>query len=425
MDRTVRGLPLPEPGGMVGTMHAIAIGFWGAFFGTAALLLIAALAAYARSHHRVALTAALTAVASALFALTYLGWLPTGSAEHDNRLAAHVSIFTALTLGLMLLVDLGLLRERQNRHRILAAMAALGVVLLGVSWLLDPRQSVIYGTVVAIAFALMALLVGLRSALRGDRIAWFGVLGVGCLQLALTSGLLIVLHRESVSWQVHAASATAGIAYLIGIAVMMWRRYSYLIELREVLALGPRWDPVTRMQSTGAIGHMIAQAFDRRHQLPTRSLTLIGVSIGNLYALEKLHGRAAVNHALFVCAGRLRRRVPADIEMGRLFDDGFLLISRNTKDLQRLIKLGRDLAQGLSRPVMLHTETPEDADGQTEWAAQVGVGLLATSADAQPAVEVGKVRDMARTAWSFRSRVAWHDRDTDTITELAVLPTGH
>jgi hypothetical protein len=308
---------------MVGAMHAIAIGFWGAFFGTAALLLIGALAAYVQSHHRVALTAALTAVASALFALTYLGWLPTASAAHGNRLAAHVSIFTALTLGLMLLVDLGLLRERENRRRILAGMAALGVALLGVSWLLEPGESVIYGTVVAIAFSLMALLVGLRSALRGDRIAWFGVLGVGCLQVALTSGVLIVLHRESVSWQVHAVSATAGMGYLIGIAVMMWRRYSHLIELREVLALGPRYDPVTRMQSTGATGHMIAQAFSRQHQLPTRGLTLIGVSIGNLYALEKLHGRAAVNHALFICASRLRRCVPADMKMGRLFDDGF------------------------------------------------------------------------------------------------------
>ena len=126
-------------------------------------------------------------------------------------------------------------------------------------------------------------------------------------------------------------SATAGMAYLIGIGVMMWQRYSYLIELREVLAQGPRYDPITRMQSTGATGHMIAQAFGRQHQTPTRQVTLIGVSIGNLYALERLHGRASLNHALFVCASRLRRCVPADIEMGRLFDDGFLLISRSLR----------------------------------------------------------------------------------------------
>ncbi len=406
-------------------MHVVAIGFWGAFFGTTALLLIGALAAYAQSHHRVALTAALTAVMSALFALAYLGWLPTATAEHDARLASHVGILTAVMLDLMLLLDLGLLRERETRRRILASTAALATALLAASWLFEPRQSVVYGTLVACVFSLMALLVGLRSARRGDRIAWFGVLGVGGLQLALAGGVWIVLDRQRVPWQVHAVSATAGMVYLVGIGLMLWRRYSYLIELREVLALGPRYDPITRMQSTGATGHMIAQAFGCQHQSPRRNVALIGVSIGNLYALEKLHGRAALNHALFITAGRLRRCVPADMEMGRLFDDGFLLISRNAGDMQRLVKLGRELARRLSRPVRLHTGAPDEAQGLTEWAAQAGVGLLVTNVGAPAAAEVAKVRDMARTAWSFPSRVAWRNREGDSITELARPQTGY
>ncbi len=406
-------------------MHAIAIGFWGAFFGTAALLLIGALAAFVQSHHRVALTAALAAGVSALFVVTYLGWLPIADPDHDARLVAHVGIFTAVMLGLMLLLDLGLLRERETRRRILAGMSALAVLLVGVSWLLNPRQAVTYGTMVAFAFTLIALVVGIRSARRGDRIAWFGVIGVSCLLFALAGGIWIVRDRQGVPWQVHAASATAGMAYLIGIGVMMWQRYSYLIELREVLAQGPRYDPITRMQSTGATGHMIAQAFGRHQQTPVRPLILIGVAIGNLYALEKLHGRASLNHALFVCASRLRRWVPADIEMGRLFDDGFLLISRNARDLDRLVKLGRDVAQRLSRPVVLRTSAGEEAEGQTAWAAQVGVGLLATTASAQPAAEVAKVRDMSRTAWSFASRVAWHDPASNVIAELPALSASH
>lgn len=231
--------------------------------------------------------------------------------------------------------------------------------------------------------------------------------------------------RQGVPWQVHAASATAAMAYLIGIALMMWRRYSHLIELREVLAQGPRYDPITRMQSTGATGHMIAQAFRRQHHASARDLALIGVSIGNLYALEKLHGRASLNHALFICASRLRRCVPADIEMGRLFDDGFLLISRNGRGRERLLKLGRDVAQRLARSVMLRTSPDEEGEGQTVWAAQVGVGVLATRASAQPAASVAKVRDMSRTAWSFASRVAWHDPVADTISALTPLSTGY
>jgi GGDEF domain-containing protein len=40
---------------------------------------------------------------------------------------------------------------------------------------------------------------------------------------------------------------------------------------------------------------------------------------------------AAFNHALFVCAGRLRRCVPQNVEMGRLGEDGFLLLVPNAQ----------------------------------------------------------------------------------------------
>jgi GGDEF domain-containing protein len=150
---------------------------------------------------------------------------------------------------------------------------------------------------------------------------------------------------------------------------------------------------------------------------------LVAVSIGNLYALENLHGRQALNHALFVCAGRLRRSVPADVQVGRLFEDGFLLVSRNARDLDRLVDLGRTVAQRLSRPLMLHTGTgQEDGEaGVTPWAAQVGVGLLATTVSANAAGVVAKVRDMSRTAWSFASRVAGHDEASGAIAELPTM----
>lgn len=222
-------------------MHVVAIGFWGAFFGTAVLMLIGAMAAFVQSHHRVALSAALTALVSALFAVTYLGWLPVADPAHDARLVAHVGIFSAVMLGLMLLLDLGLLRERETRRRILTGVVAMVALTVGVSWLLNPRQAVTYGTMVAFFFALIALLVGIRSARRGDRLALFGVFAVTFLLLALAGGIWIVLDRQGAPWQVHAASAMAGMAYVTGIGAMLWQRYSYLIELREVLAQAGTW----------------------------------------------------------------------------------------------------------------------------------------------------------------------------------------
>jgi hypothetical protein len=43
-------------------MHVLAVGFWGAFFGTVALMLVGAVAAFVQSHHRVAVAARHTAL---------------------------------------------------------------------------------------------------------------------------------------------------------------------------------------------------------------------------------------------------------------------------------------------------------------------------------------------------------------------------
>ena len=405
-------------------MHPLAIGFWGAFFGAVGLMLLGAAAAFAQAHRRVALSAALAAVVSALFVVTCLGWLPIDDPVAEARLAAHIGIFTAVVLWVMLMLDLGLLRERRARRRLLllAGLGAIGAA--SVIWWLTPRHGVIYGTFLAFVAGSGALPLAVLSARRGDRIAWFGVLAILSMLLGLVGCIWIVLDRHAVPWQTHASAALAGIAYVISVGVMLWQRYSFLIELREVRAQGPRYDPITRMQSNAATGHMLAQAFGRQPQ--ARPVVLIAVSIGNLYALENLHGRGALNHALFICASRLRRCVPAGIDMGRLFDDGFLLVSRNARDLEGFYRLGHLLAKRLARPINLAVVGDGDPGlhEPAPWVAQVGVGVLATVAQANPAVVVGKVRDMSRTAWSFASRVAWHDQASGRITEVPDLDTA-
>jgi GGDEF domain-containing protein len=227
----------------------------------------------------------------------------------------------------------------------------------------------------------------------------------------------IALRRDGVPWPVHAASATAALAFMASVATVLWTRYSYLIELRAVIAYGPSYDPITRMRTHAETGQMVGLAFFREHEEVSRALGVIVISIGNLYTLENLHGRAALNHALFVCASRLRRCVPGDVEMGRLADDGFLLLVRGSCDTQRLAQLGRLLAQRLSRPVVLRTSVADLEAGEALWVAQVGVGLLATTAKMQPSAAVAKARAMSRTAWSYASAVAWHD-DSGRIAEL-------
>jgi GGDEF domain-containing protein len=406
-------------------MHTLAVAFWGAYFGTASLMMAAALAAYVQSQQRVALTAALSALVSALFVIAYLGWLPIAQPAIEARLVAHVAVITATVLGLMLLAMLGYLRKPATARRIRLRMTALAAGALAAGWLLDATQALALGSVVALGIGGAGWVIAIRSARRGDRQAWLAVCGITFMLVALGGLSWIAVNREGVPWQVHLTSAVAGMAYLAAMATAMWQRYSYLIELREVLAQGPRYDPVTRMRSNAETGNMVGLAFFSEQQNQTRPVGIVAISIGNFYALENLHGRAAVNHALFVCAGRLRRCVPADVEMGRLSEDGFLLVARNATDLPRIVQLGRVVAERLSKPVKLSTEATAGGleAAKALWAAQVGVGLIVTSARERPSAVVAMARDMSRTAWTYASRVAWHDQSSGQIAELPAAET--
>ncbi|MDB5883818.1 MAG: putative rane protein [Ramlibacter sp.] len=397
-------------------MDKVAVAFWGAYFGTVALMLAASLGAFARSLQRVALMAALSALISGLFAVAYLGWLPVAGAA-GQRLQAHVAVVTTVILGLMLLSLLGLLRRRATAQRAYVLMVTAGSVVLALGWALDALESLLLGSLMALGVGCINLGLTLRSALRGDRLARVAMLGV-FVMLVATAGLSWIAIEGSPGWPLHAISAVAGMVYLATMATALWARYSYLLELSEVLAHGPSYDPVTRMRSHRETGQLVGDLFFGRDAAGT-PLGVIAVTIANLRTLENLHGRTAFNHALFICAGRLRRHVPAGVEMGRLGEDGFLLLLHDATDTKRLVQLATLVRERLSRPLVLSTSrAPADLEtGRTEWAAEVGVGVLAAGAQLRPSQAVAAARGMSLTAWSYPSRLAWQPPGGE-ITEL-------
>ena len=400
-------------------MNTVAVGFWGAFFGSVALMLAGSLLAYARSLHRVALRAASTAALSALFVVSYLGWLPIADPDLEARLLALIAAGCSALLGLMLLALMGVTRRPDGGLRIRVGMLGAAALVALAGWLLPASRALALSSLLALSVAVAALVVCIRGARRGDRLAWMAVTGVFFMLLAI-AGLSTIALGQVKGWPLHAVSALAGMAYLATISAALWARYAYLIELREVMAHGPSYDPVTRMRSHAETGQMVGAVFNRLDGA-TRPVGVIAVSIGNLYALEQLHGRGAVNHALFVCASRLRRGVPTDVEMGRLGEDGFLLLARDSEDPVRLVEVARGVARRLAQPVTLST-SPDPAapeSGRASWIADIGVGVLSAATPLmRPSKAVSMARDMSRTAWSFSSRIAWFDRDTRQIAEL-------
>lgn len=404
-------------------METLAIGLWGCFFGMTVLILGGAALAYSRSLHRIALNAAMSGVASALFVVAFLDSLPIADDASLARLLAHLATAVSCMLAYQLLALLGILRSGERQQRTMLLLGTFGLIILGAGWALDPTPSLRLSIVMACLLAFAGLLFCVRSAVRGIRLGWVAVLSVFCMLAALGGLGWIATHRSETLWPIHVASSVAATLYLMTMAYVLWARYAYLIELKEVMAHGPGYDPVTRMRSHEETGQLVGAVFKSFRDKP-EPMGVIVLTIANLYALEKLHGAAAVNSALFVCAGRLRRVVPAQVEMGRLGHDGFLLIMRNCHESGRLIRLARSVESRLRKSVTLNTSLKSnrfEADS-TVWVAEIGVGVLRLNNPAvRGASAISMARGMSRTAVSYESRVAWFDHASAEIVELPTL----
>jgi GGDEF domain-containing protein len=177
---------------------------------------------------------------------------------------------------------------------------------------------------------------------------------------------------------------------------------------------------VTRMRSHAETGQMVGAVFKSFRDKP-QPMGIVVLTIANLYALEQLHGAPAVNHALFVCAARLKRTVPGEVEMGRLGNDGFVLVMPNCKESAMLIDLARAVEARLRRSVSLSTsrDAARLETDNTLWVADIGVGVLMVSnPESRGADAIAMGRRMSRTAISYVSRIAWFDHSSGETVEL-------
>lgn len=401
-------------------MEKLIVGLWGCFFGLTAVILAGAAGAFYRSLRQIARNAALTASASAFFAVAFLGGLPISDPDAMARFLAHLATLVSALLTYQLFVTLGLLKSDSLRRRAVGTLLGLCLLVLLIGWQLTPFQSLIFSICTACLLAVIALASCLRSAFCGERLAWAATFSVVCILVALAGFGWIAAHRVQNFQQIQALTALAATFYIGTLAYFLWTRYAYLVELHNVMAHGPDYDPVTRMRSNAETGRLVAEVFRSFRERP-EPVGVMVVTIANLYALEKLHGSVAVNSAFFVCAGRLRRWVPNSVEMGRLGTDGFLLILRNCADANRWMKLAHSVESRLRRSVALSTSlaTGPPEKGNTLWIGEIGVGAMVV---ANPAVRgssaISMSRGMSRTAISYPSRIAWFDDASNAIVEL-------
>ena len=402
----------------------LAIGLWGFFYGSCFLVLCGAAYVCWQSMPRIGLNAGMSALGPAFAVTVFLGGLPIDERSTLLRLLAHLTALVGSLLVYQLLNVLGALQTARRRNAAKTLFFVLAVLSIGISWTLTPPAALVLCGVMVLLLAVFAWVVSVSKALSGDRQAWVVVIAVLVVAVAYTCLTFGVLHPKRWTWQIQAIAAAASAVYMLALAGINCMRYAYLLERKKAMQYGPAYDPITRMRSRSETGQMARDIFSNP-ATQTEPLGVIVLTIANLYALEKLHGVAAVNSALFLIASRLKRSLPVRVEIGRLGFDGFLLIMRNCTDSGRLVRLAHELNRRLHIAAIINTnpDAQQLETAHTEWQAQIGIGVLHVKnleTSSLDAINMG--RNISRTAVSYASKVAWFDHASGEITELPAHP---
>lgn len=386
-------------------MEPLAAAFWGGFFTVAAFMLIVAAGAAATGLRRMATVAATFALLPALFICAYLGLLPIRNVDAQARFLTHLNVLGTIGLASQLLLVLRGYTKQEADQRLRLMLLATGCAVLGISWLLPPRAAFWLSVACAAAMAALLIALALIKAVRGNRSAWISVAGVSLALTSLISVAGLFAYPGKPPLALHALAATSSIAYVAIMGWALWTRYAYALELRQVLAQGPSFDPVTRLPSYAHAGKLVG-SFLRSGS--TQPLGVLVVSLANLELLEQLHGRAAYNHALYVSAGRLRRSVPVGTQLGRVGEDGFLVLLR-THDAELLKHTAAKVRRLLTQPIRLGAEL-DSAQANAlkgEWTAEVGIGLTMRNEPDSAGHAVATARALSRTALALTSRIVY------------------
>ena len=398
-------------------MDSLAAAFWGGFFTVTAFMLAAAIGAAVRGFWRMAVVGVTYSLVPALFVCSYIGLLPIDDPARQARFLAHLTVLGSVGLTSQLLAVLRGYRKPTSDQRLWLLLLLLGGAILVVSWTLPPIWGLWLANAYGFAHGLSLITLALLKAKRGNGVAWISVGGVTLALVSLVSLVAIVTHEGTAPVAVHALAAVSSIGYVAVMGWAMWMRYAHSLELKRVLAQGPSFDPVTRLPSHAHAGKLVG-SFLRSGA--TQPLGVIAVSLANLASLENLHGRAAYNHALYVSAGRLRRSAPMGAQLGRLGDDGFLVLMR-TQDAQLLKHVAAKVLRALAQPI--HVGADLDGDDvqavPTEWVAEVGIGVTLRKESGAAGSAVATARAMSHAAIASASRIAYSEGRESPVQEVA------
>lgn len=400
----------PAPPALMSTPELI---LWSASVGAAALVVLLALADCAYTRTRASLQTLAYLAGSFLFLALLSGLFGAASAALWSIPAAPIRTAQVLIGPVCAVMGSWWIsqwlsahkRDRFGKNTLLAA-TVIGLVGGVLCLFLNPDWALMASAGLAMANISVALLICVRAAQSGDKLAWG--LALGCaLALPTQIGLYsLALGSVGMPLLVQAAVAFIGLLSMVITARMLWLRNHHSRQITGDDA--SQHDPITRLYSSVALVRKIIAAQERRLRT-RRDGALMAVVLFEPERLIKQVGQFGINDIYIQLARRMQRHTGVVNPAGRYYDRCFVVLIESLQSPRWIRTLGLRMASSLRQPLDVTSLTGE----RIQITADIAVGVVHLSSKSEDVDQLlHEVQRVAEAARGMRSRAALLDPDS-------------
>ncbi len=271
---------------------------------------------------------------------------------------------------------------------------------------IKPDRALLISAALTMINVSVALLISVRAAQSGDRLAWGLALGcalalptqIGLYTMALGSTRLPLLTQSAVAF--------VGLLSMVITARMLWLRNHHAQQISGDDS--SQRDPITRLYSSVALVRKIIDAQKRRLRT-RRDGALMAVVLFEPDRLLKQVGQFGMNDIYIQLARRMQRHTGVVNPAGRYYDRCFVVLIETMQSPRWMRTMGLRVASSLRQPL----EVTSLAGERMKITPDIAVGVVHLSSRAEDVDQLlHEVQKVAVAARRMRSRAALLEQDT-------------
>lgn len=310
-------------------------------------------------------------------------------------------------------------REDGRLHRLTAVGGALlvsaAVILVVLASQIDPDQfhSLLLATAaVNMVPVLLALFAALRAARRGDPLAPWMAMAIGCLALTTIGHYLHGLDMPGLGLVSWLFTAAVTLVFFLMASVLALLRNRHNRELARLSRLQQSADPATGLSTGSALIADVEHALWRAARLECEAAVLC-LYVSNLYELADAVGPGAEHQILSTVAARIRRAAGFRCVVGLYHPRCFVVVLTMDPHQSPVRATAARMALTVSNPLVVFDEQRT----RHPFRPRIGLGVVALNpSNAVPTDVINEAERQALAMASESSRDSERGMETEPAT---------